>query len=340
MTSAPHPDRALFPGEQRFPVVAPCDHYAGSEKLIVKALALQAQNPTFDVTLDCEDGAEAGREAEHAEMVATLLAGPQNVVGRAGVRVHDPQHPAWRQDVDVVLAAAGARVAHITLPKATSVEQVRAMIAYVRQACARHGVTRALPIHVLIETHGALRDAWAIAALPWVRGLDFGLMDFVSGHHGALPSACMRSPGQFEHAAVRRAKAEVVAAALAHGRVPVHNVTLDLKDPARTFDDARRARDEFGFLRMWSIHPVQIEPIVRALAPSFDETLAACAVLLRAQAASWGPVAHEGELYDRASYRYHWALVQRARLSGQRLPEEVERVFFAHATSGAGAPVA
>ena len=36
-----------------------------------------------------------------------------------------------------------------------------------------------------------------IAATPWVQVLDFGLMDFVSGHHGAIPASAMRSPGQF-----------------------------------------------------------------------------------------------------------------------------------------------
>lgn len=59
--------------------------------------------------------------------------------------------------------------------------------------------------------------------------LDFGLMDFISGHHGAIPASAMRSPGQFEHELLRQAKATVVAAALAHGVIPAHNVTLDLK---------------------------------------------------------------------------------------------------------------
>ena len=73
-------------------------------------------------------------------------------------------------------------------------------------------------MHVLIETHGALRDVWQIAALPGVESIDFGLMDFVSGHHGAIPASAMRSPGQFEHRLIARAKAEVVAAALADNR--------------------------------------------------------------------------------------------------------------------------
>jgi citrate lyase subunit beta/citryl-CoA lyase len=41
-------------------------------------------------------------------------------------------------------------------------------------------------------------------------------------------------------------------------------------DPAQAGRDARRARDEFGFLRMWPIHPAQIEPILEAFAPDAD----------------------------------------------------------------------
>ena len=189
------------------------------------------------------------------------------------------------------------------------------------------GITREIPIHVLIETHGALREVFEIAALPWVQVLDFGLMDFVSGHHGAIPSSAMKSPGQFEHALIARAKTEVVAAALGAGVVPAHNVTLDLKNVDQTHFDARRAHKEFGFLRMWSIYPAQIEPIVKAMSPDWSEIERACAILLAAEAAAWGPIQHEGDLHDRATYRYFWELVQRARLSGHQLPPTTAHWF-------------
>jgi citrate lyase subunit beta/citryl-CoA lyase len=152
-------------------------------------------------------------------------------------------------------------------------------------------------------------------------------MDFVSGHHGAIPSSAMKSPGQFEHALVARAKATTVAAALAAGVVPAHNVTLDLKNTYATHADARRANQEFGFLRMWSIYPAQIQPIVDAMAPDFSEVARGCEILLAAEAASWGPIQHAGDLHDRATYRYFWELVQRAKVTGQKLPEDVQRWF-------------
>jgi citrate lyase subunit beta/citryl-CoA lyase len=324
MTSGIHPSQALFEGERPFPIIASCEHFAGSEKLIGKALALQEKlGPIFDITMDCEDGAPAGREQDHAEMIVAQQRSAANVHKMAGVRIHDYTHAAWKQDVDIVVAGAGNEIAYITIPKPTEVSQVAEMIHYIQSACETHKIDREIPIHVLIETHGALRDVFDIAALPWLQVLDFGLMDFISGHHGAIPASAMRSPGQFDHALLARAKSTMVAAALTHGVVPAHNVTLDLKNVYQTNADATRANREFGFLRMWSIYPAQIKPIVDAMAPDFSEVKAGCDILLAAQKASWGPIQHAGELHDRATYRYFWELVQRAHVSGLELPSEV-----------------
>jgi citrate lyase subunit beta/citryl-CoA lyase len=323
-----HPGQALFSGEHPFPVIPACEHFAGSEKLIGKALKLQTElGPIFDITMDCEDGAPAGQERDHAEMIVTMQNATTNVHHMSGVRIHDYTHEAWRQDVDIVVGGAGERIAYITIPKPTKAAQVAEMVHYIREVAGKHYIDREIPIHVLIETHGALHDAFEIAALPWVQLLDFGLMDFISGHHGAIPATAMKSPGQFEHALVARAKAEVVAAALAAGVVPAHNVTLDLKNVEQTFNDARRAHTEFGFLRMWSIYPTQIQPIVDAMKPDFSEVQNGCEILLAAEKASWGPIQHAGDLHDRATYRYFWELVQRAKLAGQKLPAEVTRWF-------------
>jgi citrate lyase subunit beta/citryl-CoA lyase len=326
---AVHPGEALFKGEKPFPVIPSCEHFAGSEKLILKALELQDRlGPIFDITCDCEDGAQAGKEKEHAEMIVGVLNSAANRHRMAGARIHDHSHPHWRKDVDILVGGAGSVLAYLTIPKATSAAQVAEMIIYVEQVAAHHKLKRQIPIHALVETHGALRDADEIAALPGMQVLDFGLMDFVSGHHGAIPASAMRSPGQFEHKLLARAKTEVVAAALANGIVPAHNVTLDLKNVEATFADARRARNEFGFLRMWSIYPAQIQPIVDAMKPDYSEVQDAANILLAAQAADWGPIQYAGELHDRATYRYFWEVLQKAKVTGVELPVEAARAFF------------
>ena len=328
-----HPNDVLFAGEKPFPVLPVVDHYAGSEKLMKKALQLQQElahnnQPVFDITCDCEDGAHAGAEAEHAEMAAGLISGSDNRFGRVGARIHDITHPHWRQDLEILVYHAGQRLAFLTIPKVRSVDDARTQIDALRSIEAQCRISRPIPVHVLIETHGALKDAWEIAALPGVESLDFGLMDFVSGHHGVIPGSAMKSPGQFDHPLVARAKADIAAAALANGVVPSHNVTTEIKDTTVAADDARRARREFGYLRMWSIHPNQIMPIVEAMRPDFSEVQEATEILEAAQDKDWGPIQHAGRLHDRASYRYYWELLQRAQATGMDIPAGAARRFF------------
>ena len=325
-----HPKTVLFAGEAIFPILPAVDHYAGSEKLMRKALQLQKElGPIFDITCDCEDGAAAGAERAHAEMAAAVIMSDDNLFNRVGARVHDVTRAHWRQDIEILVRTAACRLPFITLPKPCSVGDVETQIEALREIEQHFGVDRRIPVHILIETHGALRDVWEIAALPGVESLDFGLMDFVSGHHGAIPASAMTSPGQFEHPLVARAKCEISAAALACGIVPSHNVTTELKDIEHIASDARRARNEFGFLRMWSIHPNQIMPIVEAMRPDFSEVQAAGEILIAAQDRDWGPIQHAGKLHDRASYRYYWELLERAHVTGMAISAAAQQRFFA-----------
>ena len=316
-----HPAAALYGAERAMEPLPPCVHYAGSERYIRNALSLQRdRGPVFDIACDCEDGAPVGGERAHAKAMAALIKGGENVHGRVGARIHDLSHPAWRAELDILIGEAGDRLAFVTLPKAHSAADVSRFLRILRAETLRADLRRNIPVSVMIETPGAVHEAWAIAALPGVSSLDFGTLDFVSAHHGAIPSSAMVSPGQFDHPLVRHAKCETVAAALAHSVVPAHGVTLALDDPAVVRADAERARKEFGFLRMWSIHPSQIEPIVSAFQPDEAELATAVTVLVAAQAAAWAPIRHENKLYDRASYRYCWDVLQRAHASGAALP--------------------
>ena len=314
-----HPSEVLFQGKRQPLLLPACDHYAGSEKLMRKSMALQQElGPLFDITFDCEDGAPTGGEAEHAALVASLINSEDNRHNRIGARLHEPASEHFANDVATIVGAAAARLAYVVLPKVSGVDEVRRAIDLVNQQA---GSRTDLPVHVLIETHGALREAYDIAALPQVECLSFGIMDFVSSHYGAIPASAMRTPGQFTHPLVVRAKLEMVAACHAHGKVASHNVTTDIKDSAVVANDAQRAGAEFGFTRMWSIHPDQIKPILKAFTPRLSEVNEATNILTEAMAADWGPIAQHGRLHDRASYRYYWSVLQRAKLAGLALPD-------------------
>jgi citrate lyase subunit beta / citryl-CoA lyase len=330
-----HPAQALFEEGQAPSVLPVVDHYCGVEARMVKSLELQAQmGPVFDITLDCEDGAPVGGEAEHMLLVLHLLNGPLNVHGRVGVRVHPFQHPAFEADVEAVIAGGGEKLAYLMIPKPESLHDLQDAIRFIDDSLQRHHIRKPLPLHTLIETHGALRDVMEIAALPRIESLSFGLMDYVSAHRGAIPRSALTVDGQFSHPLVQRAKLAIAAAAHTYGKTPSHCVVTEFKSERAIQSAAERAAREFGYTRMWSIHPQQIQPIIDAFAPSVAEIDEAIDILLAAQAAQWAPIQHRDMLHDRASYRLFWHLLQRAYRTGQPLPAEVTQAWLSTPAAG------
>lgn len=314
------PSQVLFQGEALPRALPVCDHYAGTEVRMRKALSLQAElGPVFDITFDCEDGAPVGKEAEHAQLVVDILLSPENQFNRVGVRIHDPSHPCWKSDVATLVGKAGQKIAFVMIPKVESAQQTQTVIDEINRVAKAAGIDRQIPVQALIETHGALHDVYAIAALPQIESLSFGLMDFVSAHHGAIPSDAM-DRGQFDHPLIARAMLEISAACHAHGKVASHNVCTNINDVSVIESDTLRAKNEFAYTRKWSIHPNQIPVIVKALSLTATDVEIAAAILLAAQEANWGPIQHAGKLHDRASYRYFWTVLQKAHLSGQTIP--------------------
>ena len=328
LTAPLHPRQALFdPDERDVPTLPVCDHYSGVAARMTKSLQLQAEmGPVFDVTLDNEDGAPVGGEVEHAHLIAELLASPLNRFGRVGVRVLPVDHPRFADVVAIVLAAA-RRPAYVMLPKPRGLAELQAAAAAIDA-----GGGADIPLHALVETHGALREVQAIAAHPRIQSLSFGLMDFVSAHRGAIPQSAMGVKGQFEHPLVLRAKLEIAAACHAHGKVPSHCVVTEFKHTAALQEAAEIAARRLGYTRMWSIHPAQIRPIVDAFTPTVAEIDQAIEILHAAQAAQWAPIRHHDVLHDRASYRYFWQLLERAHRTsfadGPQLPAEVRVAWF------------
>jgi citrate lyase subunit beta/citryl-CoA lyase len=323
------PRRALFdPDEPAGTSLPVCDHYAGVEALMRKSLALQAElGPVFDVTLDGEDGAPVGGEIDQARLIAELVMSDANRHGRVGARVVPVANPKFDEMLDTLVQGAGDRLAYVMCPKPRGLADVQRAAVALDQATRRAGLARTIPLHALVETHGALREVAAIAAHPRIESVSFGLMDFVSAHRGALPLWAMSVEGQFEHPLVMRAKLEISAACHAFGKTPSHCVVTEFKDTDALQEAARKAARLFGYTRMWSIHPAQVRPIVAAFSPTAAEVDQAVEILLAAQAADWAPVRHRDMLHDRASYRYFWQLLERAYRTSQ-LSAEIRQNWF------------
>jgi citrate lyase subunit beta/citryl-CoA lyase len=222
------------------------------------------------------------------------------------------------------------------IPKVRDAADLEAAVHAVDRAARAAGLARAVPLHALVETHGALRDVQQLAAHPRIESLSFGLMDFVSAHRGAIPQSAMGAEGQFTHPLVVRAKLEIAAACHGHAKTPSHCVVTEFKDTRALALAADRACRQFGYTRMWSIHPDQVRVIVDAFAPTAAEVDLAIEVIEAAQAADWGPIRHRHNgrehLHDRASYRYFWQVLDRAHRTSigghAQLPAEVRLRYF------------
>jgi len=126
-----HPRDVLMDAQAGSVQLPVCDHYSGVEVRMRKSLQLQAEMTqefgtcVFDVTLDCEDGAPVGGEAEHAALV-TELALAAAPAARVAARVHPVDHLSFEADVAQIAGRAGHRLVHIMVPKVESLQDVSA----------------------------------------------------------------------------------------------------------------------------------------------------------------------------------------------------------------------
>ena len=322
-----HPRDILLGAQAATGFLPVCDHYSGVESRMRKSLQLQAEMTqefgacVFDVTLDCEDGAPIGGEADHAAMVVAM-AQSAPAGARVAVRVHAVDHPAFAADVAAIVGQAGNRLCHIMVPKVESRADVTVAEKALDAAKGNH-----LPLHVLLESPAAIHRAFEIAAHPRVQSISFGLMDFVSSHGGAIPAEAMSSEGQFTHPLVTRAKLDISSSCHAHGKTPSHCVVTEFNDLEAVKASARLAARSFGYTRMWSIHPNQIRPILEAFAPTEAEIDLAIKIIASGARINWAPISFNGQLHDRASYRYFWQVLERAHRTGRVLPPEAQALF-------------
>ncbi|UUZ47730.1 aldolase/citrate lyase family protein [Massilia sp. B-10] len=207
---------------------------------MLKSMALQQElGPLFDITFDCEDGAAIAAASRSTRnwwrASSTTKATGSTASACASTNSPVPTLPL----TSLSLLAAGQRLAYIVLPKADSVDDVARAIELINKHASKAGRATPLPVHVLIETHGALRDAHAIrGAACRSNACRSGSWILCRRITARCLTNAMRTPGQFTHPLIVRAKLEMVAACHAHGKIPSHNVTTEIKDTAVVANDA------------------------------------------------------------------------------------------------------
>ncbi len=324
------PQAALYGSERALPLLPACVHYAGSERFIRKALVLQAgRGPVFDIACDCEDGAPVGAEREHARALAALIAGADNRFDRVGARIHDVRPRGGATELGSWSAKPAMVSRSSPYPRS---ESARGRRAGSRGACPRGRPPRAgsrIPVVVLVETHGAVHDTSAIAALP-ASCASTSARSTSSAPSGRRPrggdgkSGPVRAPAPPSREMRNRGRGARSGADPGPRRHPRNRRSRSgvRGCPARP--------GGIGFLRMSSIHPSQIDAIVRACnrRPAKLPKPRPCSRQRRQSPGRrwpWPVACTIG-----ASYRYFWTVLQRAQAAGAPIPAPAA-AFFAPA---------
>lgn len=243
------------------------------------------------IILDLEDGVAPGEKEAARRTVAAALDGslPEHLV--VFVRVNSTGSGLLDADLR---DAARARMDGVCLPKCDGPADIQSLAARLLNVEDRLGLPRGrLRILALVETaRGVLQAPAAARESPRVWGLVFGAEDFTAD--AGLP----RTREGTELGAARTA---VGLAASAAGVEAIDGIFADFRDEPGLAADTAEAR-RLGYTGKTVIHPAQIAPVHRVLAPAAAEVAKARRIVdafARAEAAGSGIVVVDGAMVDR-----------------------------------------
>lgn len=214
--------------------------------------------PADEVFLDLEDAVAPEAKAEARGRVAAALAGGGWGGQLRGVRVNDWTTPWTHADVIEVVAAAGAHLDLIVLPKVSDPSHVHALDLLLSQLEATHGLPHGrIGIEAQIEDAAGLSAVDAIAAAPRVQALVLGPADMMASLNmrtlvvGEQPEGY--DVGDAHHYVLMR----ILVAARAHGINAIDGPFLKVRDTAAFRRVAARSA-ALGYDGKWVLHPDQI----------------------------------------------------------------------------------
>jgi citrate lyase subunit beta / citryl-CoA lyase len=244
------------------------------------------------VIFDLEDSVPESGKAEARRNVARGLADAAKGTAepRAVVRINPASTRHWRDDLRAVVRRG---LDAVLLPKCSEAAEVTAVDRLItkleRERRLKRGSVR---LFLLIETPGALLHIEAlIRASRRVSLLAFGPEDF------CLATGTIPSPDESE---LLYGRSLTVIAASAYGCLAVDGVHMQYADIEGLVREAERDR-RIGFTGKLVVHPMQIEPVHRAFAPTEQELSWARGILKLAEemdAKGLGAAGLDGQLVD------------------------------------------
>ena len=242
-------------------------------KMMTKAAASEADEVIFDLEDACPPAEKESARNLVAQALSTLTFHPAKV---KAYRINAVGSAHWEADLSI---ASHADV--VVVPKVRSAKEVEQVL---------QRLPPGVRVEALIETAAGLLAAPAIAQLPRVESLIFGVADF----------AADMGARDFRDEDFSYARAQILIAARAAGIHAIDSVTVRLDDPNAVVTDAERAA-RMGFDGKWAIHPSQIAPIHRAFNPTVAQLEEALRIVQKYEELGRGSVKLQGEMVDEAT---------------------------------------
>ena len=309
------------------------------EKLRAKVPELVGQ---VDVVLgNLEDAIPA--EAKEAARRGFIAMAQANEFGATGLwtRINALNSPWALDDIAETLAAVGNKLDVMMLPKVEGPWDIHYLDQLLAQLEARHGISKPILIHAILETAEGVNNVEAIAtASPRMHGMSLGPADLAAsrsmkttrvggGHPDYKVLADAGKDGaraRFQQDLWHYTLAKMVDACAAASIKPFYGPFGDFSDPEACEAQFRNAF-LMGCVGAWSLHPSQIAIAKNVFSPDPAE-VAFAKRILDAMPDGTGAVMIEGKMQDDATWKQAKVVVDLARLIAAKDPELAARYGF------------
>jgi malyl-CoA/(S)-citramalyl-CoA lyase len=241
-------------------------------------------------------------------------------------RVNCLNSPWLLDDVTEIVAAVGDKLDVIMLPKVEGPWDIHYLDQLLAQLEARHGLSKPILIHAILETAEGVKNVEAIAlASPRMHGMSLGPADLAAsrgmkttrvggGHPDYVVLADAKGDGPrtgFQQDLWHYTVAKMVDACLSAGIKAFYGPFGDFSDPSACEAQFRNAF-LMGCVGAWSLHPSQIEIAKRVFSPDPAE-VAFAKRILDAMPDGTGAVMIDGKMQDDATWKQAKVIVDLAR---------------------------
>lgn len=257
-------------------------------------------------------------------------------------RINALNSPWVLDDLIQIVAGVGNKLDVIIVPKVEGPWDIHYVDQILAQLEAKHGVTKPILIHALLETAQGVKNVNDIArASPRMHGMSLGPADLAAsrgmkttrvggGHpsYGVLADAVEGKAARefFQQDLWHYTVARMVDACLSSGLRAFYGPFGDFSDPAAC---EAQFRNTFlmGCSGAWTLHPSQIDIAKKVFSPEPKEVLFAKRIL-EAMPDGTGAVMIDGKMQDDATWKQAKVIVDLAKLVAGRDPELAKAYGF------------